>query len=318
MRVRLGYVAIALALPNVTSSGNVTYSAYQRIVSEEKRFEKLKQVAYKNILDLGKILKYNAENDIHFYRITSALIPLATHPEVNWDYRRLFKIDLKILGDFIKQNNMRVDTHPDQFNVINSVDDSVVESTMRNLWFHVNLFEDLEYPHGRMVLHVGSAAGGKEAALKRFERNFRTYPDEITSKLILENDDKTFTARETLRLCKSLNLPMVLDVHHHICNNEGDDLMDLLPEIFSTWDNQELVPKLHFSSPKDSPKDRKHADYIDAQHFVEFIEACKNIDRDIDVMIEAKMKDLALFELADSIKKIKKDWKWIDSTTFEL
>jgi len=318
MRVRLGYVAIALRLPKVTSSSNVTYTYYQKLSTEKEKINKLKQVAYSNVVDLKKILEYNIKNNIHFYRITSALIPLATHPDVNWDYRNIFNMDFKFLGKIIKSNNMRVDTHPDQFNVINSVNDNVVENTKRNLWFHANLFKDMDYPLGKMVLHVGSAAGGKSAALKRFENNFKKYPYEITSKLILENDDKTFTAKETLKLCKTLSTPMVLDVHHHICNNDGDNIVEILPDIFDTWNNEVIPPKLHFSSPKDGPKDRKHADFIDGHHFVEFIENCKPLNTDIDIMIEAKMKDLALYDLACSIKKLRKDWKWIDSSTFEL
>lgn len=318
MRVRLGYVAIALRLPGVTSSSNVTYTYYQKIGTGEEKLNKLKQVSYSNIADLKRILEYNIKSNIHFYRITSALIPLATHPDVNWDYRSVFDVDFKLLGDIIKDNNMRVDTHPDQFNVINSVDDKIVENTKRNLWFHANLFKDMGYPLGKMVLHVGSAAGGKEAALKRFENNFKNYPDEITSKLILENDDKTFTTKEILQLCKRLGTPMVLDVHHHICNNDGDSIEEILPDIFDTWSGEVLPPKLHFSSPKDGPKDRKHADFIDGQHFVEFIESCKPLNKDIDIMIEAKKKDLALNDLVFSIKKLRKDWKWIDSSTFEL
>jgi len=317
MRVRLGYVAIALGLPKVTSSSNVTYTFYQKLTTEERKLDKLKQVSLTNVVDLTKILEYNIRNNIHFYRITSALIPLATHPEVNWDYRSIFKIEFKLLGNIIRTNNLRVDTHPDQFNVINSVDKKVVENTLVNLWFHANLFKDLGYPQGKMVLHVGSAAGGKDVALKRFEDNFRDFPEEITSRLILENDDKTFTAKETLQLCKNLNIPMVLDVHHHICNNNNENIVDLLPDIFDTWSNESFLPKLHFSSPKESPKDRKHADFIDGNHFVEFIESCKYIDKDIDIMLEAKKKDLALFDLVNSIKSLRKDWKWIDSSTFE-
>jgi len=318
MIVRLGYVAIALRLPGVTSSSNVTYTYYQKLGTEKEKINKLKQVTYSNFVDLKRILEYNIKSNIHFYRITSALIPLATHPDVNWDYRSKFNADFKLIGDIIKDNNMRVDTHPDQFNVINSVDDNIVENTKRNLWFHANLFKDMGYPLGKMVLHVGSAAGGKNAALKRFENNFKNYPHEITSKLILENDDKTFTAKEILQLCKTIGTPMVLDVHHHICNNDGDNISEILPDIFDTWNSEVLPPKLHFSSPRDGPKDRKHADFIDGKHFVEFIESCKPLNKNIDIMIEAKQKDLALYDLVFSIKKLRKDWKWIDSSTFEL
>lgn len=318
MIVRLGYVAIALGLPKVTSSSKVTYTNYQKLSSEEERITKLKQVTYSNFMALKNILEYNKENNIHFYRITSALVPLATHPEVNWDYRSFFETDFRIIGEFIKRNNMRIDTHPDQFNVINSIEERVVGNTKNNLWFHANLFKDLEYPLGKMVLHVGSGAGGKEASLERFEDNFKSYPLEITSKIILENDDKTFTARETLTLCKNLNIPMVLDVHHHICNNEGEDMKDLLSEIFETWSEEKLPPKLHYSSPKDAPNDRRHSDYIDGKQFVDFIEICRDFNTDIDIMIEAKMKDLALFDLVKSVKSLRKDWKWIDASTFIL
>ena len=83
MRIRIGYVAISKALgKKVTSSSTVTFANYNKILSEEKRLEKLKTVTLSNLEDLEKILKYNIENEIHFYRITSALIPLVTHPEV--------------------------------------------------------------------------------------------------------------------------------------------------------------------------------------------------------------------------------------------
>jgi len=246
LRVRLGYVAIALGLPKITSSSNVTYTYYQKLNTEKERITKLKKVTYSNIIDLIKILNYNIEKEIHFYRITSALIPLATHPSVHWNYRKLFSEDMKLVGKIIKDNNMRVDTHPDQFNVINSIDEKVVENTKRNLLFHVNLFKDMDYPQGKMVIHVGSAAGGKEKALKRFITNFNSFPREITSKLILENDDKTFTAMETLRLCKELEAPMVLDVHHHICNNDGYDIEEILPDIFDTWKDEYYPPNFIF------------------------------------------------------------------------
>lgn len=318
MIVRLGYVSIALGLPKVTTSSKVTYTYYQKLYSEEKKITKLKQVTSSNISALKDILEYNTRNNIHFYRMTSSLVPLATHPEVNWNYRTFFKRNFQIIGEHLKSNKIRVDTHPDQFNVINSVSPEVVENTKNNLWFHTNLFEDLNYPLGKMVLHVGSGAGGKEKSLERFKENFTNYPKEITSKIILENDDKTFTAKETLKLCKELGIPMVLDAHHHLCNNDGEDIKSLLGEIFHTWKNENLPPKLHFSSPKETPTDRRHADFINPDEFISFLELCRDFNTDIDIMIEAKMKDSALFDLVKSIKAIREDFQWIDESTFRL
>lgn len=318
MRIRLGYVAIALKLPKVTSSSTVTYSRYSKIISNDDKLKKLKEVTLSNLDDLQKILEYNIENNIHFYRITSNLVPLATHPDVNWDYRKYFKRDFEYIGKIIKDSNMRVDTHPDQFNVINSVNEKVVKDTLRNLYFHINFFEDINYEEGKMVIHIGGGQGGKEEAINRFIENFNMFPQNITNRLILENDDKLFTAKEVLYICNKLSVPMVLDVHHHICNNNGENIKDLIEDIFNTWNNDKLPPKIHFSSPKDGEKDRKHADYINPYDFINFVESTKSLNRDYDVMIEAKQKDLALYKLVEDIKLIKKDWKWIDDSTLEI
>ncbi len=318
MKIRLGYVAISNKLgKKVTSSSTVTFSNYKKIISEEAKREKLLKTTLSNLNDLTTILKYNIENNIHFYRITSALIPLATHPEVDYyGYFEKFSKDFNYIGKLIKNSNMRVDTHPDQFNVINSTNPKVVESTKINLLNHVQIFEKIHYDEGKMVIHVGGGAGGKEAGLQRFIDNFRTYPQCIKEKLIVENDDKIYTAKEVLELCNTLNIPMVLDVHHHNCNNENESLEDLVEDIFNTWNETSLVPKIHFSSPREFMNDRKHADYIDAKEFVKFIEMVKGINRDFDVMLECKEKDLALYKLSEEIKIMKPEYEWLDISSF--
>ena len=319
MKVRLGYVAIALNLPKVTSSSTLTYARYTKLNNSIDKINKLKEVTRSNIEDLEKILRYNIENNIHFYRITSNLIPLGTHPEVNFKYRTYFKKDFEYIGKIIKDNNMRVDTHPDQFNVINSLRDEVVENTIKSLKFQSQLFDDINYKNGKMVIHIGSSQGGKEESIKRFVNNLKYFPKEVVSRLILENDDKVFSARDVLDICKSVKLPMVLDVHHHICKNDGEKLSDIINEVFDTWKNEELPPKIHFSSPKEFDNDRKHADFIDSKSFMDFIYLAKEkSNRNFDIMIEAKKKDLALLKLVEDIKYLDKDIKFIDNSTFEI
>ena len=318
MKIRLGYVAISMKLgKKVTSSSSVTFKNYSKLSSKEERLNKLKTVALSNLDDLARILKYNAENNIHFYRITSALIPLVTHPEVGyWGHREIFKKDFEYIGRIINENHMRVDTHPDEFNVLNSTNPRVVANTKLNLICQTEWFEDMNYKEGKMVLHVGGATGGKEEGIKRFIDNFNEYPEEITSRLIIENDDKTYTAKEVLNLCENLNIPMVLDVHHHNCNNNGEEVQELVERIFNTWNKENIPPKIHFSSPREFENDRKHADYINGEDFVKFIEKAKIIDRDFDVMLECKMKDEALYKLSKDIKRIKPEYEWVDESIF--
>lgn len=318
MIIRLGYVAIALNLGKVTSSSTLTYTRYLKL-NKEDRLKKLKEVTYSNIEALEKILRYNIDNSIHFYRMTSNFIPLATHPDVMWDYLKYFKKDLEYIGKLIKDNNLRVDAHPDQFNVINSDRESVVENTLRTLNMQVDLFEAMNYEQGKLVIHIGGAEGGKDIALDRFINNLKNVPKRITDRLILENDDKTFNAKEVLQICERTNLPMVFDIHHHNCNNCEEDIKSLLPQIFKTWEDEELVPKIHFSSPREFEKDRKHADYIDANRFLEFIyKAKESVNKDFDIMIEAKKKDITLNILVKDLKKLTKDIKFIDSATLEI
>lgn len=322
MKVRLGYVAISNVLgKKITSSSTVTFANYNKIISDEKRLEKLKTVALSNLSALQELLKYNIKNNIHFYRITSALIPLVTHPEVGyWGHREIFKKDFEYIGRLIKNSNMRVDTHPDEFNVINSNNPKVVENTLKNLMRQVEWFEDMNYKDGKMVIHVGGATGGKEDAIERFIKHFNEFPKELKEKLIIENDDRTYTAKETLNLCKTLNIPMVLDIHHHNCNNYGEDIKDILDDILNTWKNESLPPKMHFSSPKDrsliDKVDKRHSDFIDAKDFITFIETLKGFNKDIDIMLECKEKDVALFKLVQDIKSIKPEYNWIDGTIF--
>lgn len=318
MRVRLGYVAISKKLgKKVTSSSTVTFSNYNKIALPDKKLGKLKSVAASNLKDLETIIRYNIENDIHFYRITSALIPLVTHPEVGyWGHREFLRKDFEYVGKLINNSKMRVDTHPDEFNVINSINPKVVENTKINLLRQAEWFEDFKYDLGKMVIHVGGATNGKKAGLERFITNFNTFPIEVKSKIIIENDDKTYTAQETLNLCNELNLPMVLDVHHHNCNNNGENIYELIPKIFLTWKNEKLPPKLHFSSPRNGEKDRKHSDFINPKDFVYFLENIKPFNTDIDIMLECKEKDLALFKLTTDLKELKPEYKWVDKSTF--
>lgn len=320
MIIRLGYVAIAKNLEKkATSSSTVTFTNYSKITTDEKKLEKLKSVTLSNLNALGQILEYNKKNSIHFYRITSALIPLVTHPEVDyWGHREIFKDDFKHIGKIIKESKMRVDTHPDEFNVINSTNPKVVENTTINLMRQVEWFEDFDYDEGKMVLHIGGATGGKEKGIERFINNFIELPEKIKSRIIIENDDKSYTAKETLELCKILNIPMVLDVHHHNCNNNGEKIEEMLEDIFNTWNGQKLPPKLHFSSPREGENDRKHSDFINPKEFSDFIDKSKCVNRDFDVMLECKEKDVALIQLVEDIKGIKPEYKWIDESSFHL
>lgn len=312
MRVRLGYVALSKALEDVTTSSTITYTNY---INKNYNTSKLLEITKNNLDSLYEIIKYNVKNNFHFYRLTSKLVPLATHDKVNFDYITPFLDKYKKIGKLINDNNIRVDTHPNQYAVLNSMDSKIVKNTVEILEYHYKIMDALGIKDKIIILHVGSSACGKKASITRFINNFNKLPDHIKKCIAVENDDKVYNIKDVLELCHKINVPMVLDYHHFICNNEKEDIKDYLKEIIDTW--CEKLPKMHFSSPKSKLKKefRSHSDYINKESFIEFINIIKKQDKDIDIMLEAKAKDDAISRLVRCLK-YETNYKFVNETTF--
>lgn len=312
MKVRLGYVALSKALDDVTTSSTITYTNY---INKNYNTSKLLEITKNNLDSLYEIIKYNVKNNFHFYRLTSKLVPLATHDKVDFDYITPLLDEYKKIGKLINDNNIRVDTHPDQYAVLNSMDSKIVKNTVEILEYHYKIMDALGIKDKIIILHVGSSACGKKASITRFINNFNKLPDHIKKCIAVENDDKVYNIKDVLELCHKINVPMVLDYHHFICNNEKEGINDYLKEIIDTWDGK--LPKMHFSSPKSKLKKefRSHSDYINKECFIKFINILKKQDKDIDIMLEAKAKDDAVSRLVRCLK-YETNYKFLDETTF--
>lgn len=312
MRVRLGYVALSKALDDVTTSSTITYTNY---INKNYNASKLLEITKGNLEALNEIIKYNIKNNFHFYRLTSKLVPLATHNKVSFDYIAPLKDEYKKISKLINDNNIRVDTHPDQYAVLNSMDSKIVKNTVEILEYHYKIMDALGIKDKIIILHVGSSACGKKASITRFINNFNKLSDYIKKCIAVENDDKIYNIKDVLELCHKIKVPMVLDYHHFICNNEGENLKDYLNDIIESWNGR--LAKMHFSSPKSKLKKefRSHNDYINSDDFINFINLIKTQDKDIDIMLEAKAKDDAISRLVRQLK-YKTNYKFIDETTF--
>ncbi len=315
VKARLGYVSLPKTL-SITSSKTITYTHYQAMDSKLQKAH-LTSLVEQNLEALFEILKYNVKNQIHFYRLTSNLIPLATLETVPFDYITPFRKQYQAIGNYILENHLRVDMHPDQYCVLNSSQPKVVKGAFTILDYHARILDAMNLPDAKLILHVGSSQGGKKRSISRFIHNFQKLPSSIQKRIILENDDKVYTVTDVLALCKALNVPMVLDYHHFLCHNNKELISDFYPAIFATWEKEKLPPKVHFSSPKNRTKKdfRSHHDYIQVDDFICFLEEVKSYTSTLDVMIEAKQKDVALFQLIRELK-YKTDYRFIDETTF--
>lgn len=301
MRIRFGYVAISLTVPDGTPNKTSSVKNMEKIKETADRISRLRRIMLENLETTLRILRYNSAHGIHLYRLTSKIVPLATHPNAaGWDYIADGGSKWLEIGDYIRTNGMRVSAHPDHFTLLNSPRPEVLAASLKDLDYHVRIFEAMGFDaYPSLVMHVGGQYKEKHAALSRFYENFGQLSDPLRLRIVLENDDKVYTVTEVLALCEKLGRPIVLDVHHHRCNNDGENLRNLWPRIVTTWAGE--VPKIHISSPKSEKEYRSHADYINPADIIPFLRMAREMNRDLDIMVEAKQKDKAMFRLVEAL-----------------
>jgi UV DNA damage endonuclease len=305
MRIRFGYVANALGLWDASPSKTLTFTRYSALPKNE-RLEKLKSITAQNLHHTKRILYYNIAHEIELYRLSSSLVPLATHPEVMWDFITPFKNEWEELGQLVQKFRLRVSFHPNQFTLFTSPKEDVTMNSVKDMDYHYRMLQAMNaLEKGIINIHIGGAYGDKTKTLERFHQNLKSLPDEIKKRMTLENDDKTYNVEETLIACEKENIPMILDYHHYMANTGELDLSLYLPRIFNTWKTLNIVPKVHISSPKSDKAFRSHADYVSIDFILPFLKMAKTFNQDFDIMIEAKQKNLAMHKLIEDIASIR-------------
>ena len=270
---------------------------------------------------LDAILSYLDANDIRFYRMATALAPYASHPELPEfrDQPARCAEQLSAVGARARALGIRLTSHPGQYTVLNSEDDTVRRLAAVELEVQAELMDGMGLgPESVVVLHVGGTGGGVDAGLERFERGFELLTDAARARVVIENDDRTFGLADVLRLSERIERPVVWDVLHHHCHDpEGIPEREALTRALATWPVG-VMPKIHLSSPKTAVEERKrrvgrrvertlvlpplraHADTIDPIAFRRFL-VDTAAGRNFDVMLEAKAKDLALLRLREQL-----------------
>jgi UV DNA damage endonuclease len=268
---------------------------------------------------LRAILDYLDANDIRMYRVATALTPYASHPDLPQFHNQVEDCaeELAAVGALVRERHIRLSSHPGQYTVLNSEDTRVRELAAAELEVQAAVFDTMGLgPEAVVVLHVGGAAGGKDAAGDRFLAGLDLLSERARARLVIENDDRTFGTTDVVALAGRAGLRVVWDALHHQCNNTdslGDG--DALAAALGTWPPDE-TPKIHYSSPRLDLEERKvkrgrrverrlvlpqlraHADLVEPFGFEQFI---RGAPRDFDVMLEAKAKDLALLRLREQL-----------------
>ena len=270
---------------------------------------------------LEAILGYLDDHDIRMYRMATGLAPYASHPDL-----KRFRAQpqecaerLAEIGALARRLGVRLSTHPGQYTVLNSEDERIRRLAVDELEVQAELLDGMGLgPDAVVVLHVGGAAGGVDAALDRFVRGFEVLSDAARARLVVENDDRTFGLCDVLTLSERIGRPVVWDILHHHCHDpERIADHEALRLAEATWP-EGVRPKIHFASPKTAVEERRrkvgrrverslvlpqlraHADMVDPIAFEHFVrETARGVE--VDVMLEAKGKDLALLRLRDQL-----------------
>lgn len=207
--------------------------------------------------------------------------------------------------------------HPGQYTVLNSPREEVVAAAAAELSYHATFLDamGLRAEH-KIVLHVGGVYNDREASMRRFRENFENLPADVRRRLVLENDEWSYGVYDVLNLCNSLGIPMVFDyLHHRAYTGRASDPV-AMERALATWSVSDGRPELHYSTQRRRARIGAHADMIDANEFVHFINFLPR--RAVDVMLEAKAKDKALLKLrrdlrglyglGDETSETKTDW----------
>jgi UV DNA damage endonuclease len=270
---------------------------------------------------LEAILAYCDDHDVRMYRMATALAPYASHPDLPQfrDAPARCATRLAEVGALARELGIRLSTHPGQYTVLNSEDERVRRLAVEELEVQAEIMDGLGLgAESVVVLHVGGSAGGVEMAMGRFCRGLEALSDAARRRLVVENDDRTFSLRDVMALSNRTGLPVVWDILHHHCNDpERIPDREALELAIGTWP-EGVMPKIHYSTPKTAVEERRkkvgrrversivlpqlraHADTIDPIAFEQFVtETADGLD--FDVMLEAKAKDLALAALRDAL-----------------
>lgn len=293
-KTRLGYCCINLSLADQKVSAN---RGMIKKTFEAKGKDYAADLAYLNLCDLLTIIKWNVDNGIMVYRMSSDIFPWMSEYEITELYN-FSQISAKLteIGNFVIESGIRVSMHPGQFDVLCSPNPAVVKKTIKDLNQHAQIMDLMGLPINHRFpvnIHLGGTYGDKESAAQRFCENFTKLAESTQKRLVVENDDKAaqYSVRDLyLMVYKKIGTPITFDYHHHRFNTGDLTEEQAFSLAYSTWD---CTPLYHYSSCKKTFEDssviaRSHADYV--------YEKIRTYDHNIDIEVEAKSKDLAVIQ----------------------
>lgn len=295
MAIRFGYACINMHLQKnfkVTTNRGMIKRTFKA-----KGINYASELAEHNTRNILPILKWNRQNNIEVFRLTSCLLPWGSEYEIEDlpDFQKI-KQNLENAGNYAKQNNIRLSFHPGPFNILTSPKSHVVHNSITDLRMHGKLMDLMGMPRSRWAkinIHIGATYGDKQSAIDRWCKNYELLPDNVKCRITLENDDKEsmYSTKDLYQVYERLGVPIVFDYHHHkFCTGDQSE-EEALKLAASTWGD--VRPCCHYSESKAlnenlNVKPQAHSDYI--------LQKVNDYGLDLDVVFEAKAKEQAILK----------------------
>lgn len=305
--MRIGYACLNIGLPN---------SKISTLRKQGANSEKLRQVIQNNLKSLEAMIDYNQRHKIYLYRISSDLIPFASDKEVNsLDWANEFHQEFQQIGKKIKQGGIRISMHPGQYTVLNSPDVAVVDRAIDDLIYHEQVLTALGADQSsKLVLHIGGGYGDKKAAMDRFVKNYRTLPEAVKNRLIIENDHNIYTIEEVLNISERTGAPVVYDNLHNAVNPSDSEKTDCywIRKARETWQKEDGLQKVHYSQQSPQGRPGSHTQTIYLAPFLSYYRQVEDLE--LDVMLEVKDKNLSAVkailatQASPNIANLEKEW----------
>lgn len=294
--MNLGYACINMTLggqkPKITTNRSMIKKTFIG-----KGIEYAGELSLLNSRDLCEIVKWNVDNGISFFRISSDIFPWASEYNIEDlpQYQRI-KTVLSSCGNYAKKNDVRLTSHPGPFNVLVSPREHVVQNTITDLTNHGKVFDLLgldRTPYNKINIHCNGVYGDKQSALDRFCKNFELLPESVQTRLTVENDDKAsmYSVKDLMYIHERIGIPIVFDYHHHkFCTGDMTE-QEALELAISTWPKG-ITPVVHYSESKslhesnEKIKPQAHSDYIK--------QVPNTYGNNVDIMVESKAKELSI------------------------
>lgn len=284
--MRIGY-------PCINRSIGCTPSKTFRLASYSD--ERFRATVADNLACLQKILTYNAEHGLLFLRITSDLVPFASHNICTFPWQDYFSDTFHDLGVYCRDQGFRISMHPDQFVLLNAPDEGVLRRSIDELAYQTSVLDLMGLDRtAKVQIHVGGVYGDKATSMDRFVENYSQLDPAIRARLVIENDERLYSVADCCSIHQRTKIPIILDVFHHALNSHGETLAKVLSDQKKTWKKHDGIPMVDYSSQQQGKRQGAHAEHIVPEDFILFLHDSQEYDYDLMLEIKDKEKSAAL------------------------